>query len=63
MWLFYGIEIQDVSVTRAALLLRVLVVDIQPFQALLSQQFQPRTEWQQRSALCHRLIVQLSWKT
>ncbi|KAK7693413.1 hypothetical protein QCA50_002981 [Cerrena zonata] len=54
MWSFYGIELSDVSVTRAALLLRILVVDTQPFQSLLVQQFEGQDDWQLR-------MQSLSW--
>ena len=51
MWSFYGIELSDVSVTRAALLLRILVVDTQPFQSLLAEQFEGQDDWQMRYVL------------
>lgn len=53
MWSFYGIELSDVSVTRAALLLRILVVDSQPFQNLLMKQFEGQNDWQLRYVMCY----------
>lgn len=53
MWSFYGIELSDVSDTRAGLLLRVLVVDAQPFQTLLTKQFEGQDDWQLRYVAIH----------
>lgn len=34
-WQFYGVDMSAVSSIRASFLLRVLVVDVQPFQTLI----------------------------
>lgn len=34
-WQFYGIDVTAIGSIRASFLLRVLVVDVQPFQAIM----------------------------
>ena len=46
-WQFYGIEMTAVSAIRTSFLLRVLVVDVQPFQMLLTDLLEDE-EWQVR---------------
>ncbi|KAI0079929.1 hypothetical protein K474DRAFT_1638767 [Panus rudis PR-1116 ss-1] len=53
-WMFYGIERSEISITRASLLLRILVVDTQPFQTLLAEHCDQHHEWEDR-------LRSLSW--
>lgn len=48
MWRFYAVQAAEVSVIRTKLLLRILVVDSQPFQSLLESLFDKRGRWEVR---------------
>lgn len=48
MWQFYAVQAAEVSVIRTKLLLRILVVDSQPFQSLLESLFDKRGRWEVR---------------
>jgi hypothetical protein len=37
VWQFYGIQLQRIATTRAALLLRLLVVDTKPLEAIIAE--------------------------
>ncbi|GBE81969.1 hypothetical protein SCP_0403450 [Sparassis crispa] len=56
MWQFYAIQHHDISTIRTSLLLRVLVVDPQPFQALLEEWFQVDISWELRLQAILRLF-------
>lgn len=45
VWQFYDTEASEVSDSRPSLLLRILVVDVQPFQTLLSELLNETTDW------------------
>ncbi len=48
MWQFYAVQDAEISITRTRLLLRILVVDAQPFQSLLDSLFDKRGSWEVR---------------
>ncbi|KAF7976726.1 hypothetical protein HWV62_5909 [Athelia sp. TMB] len=48
-WEFYEIQRPEISAIRMTFLLRVLVVDVQPFQILLGEVFGPKGNWQGRA--------------
>lgn len=48
IWQFYAIQAPEISRLRTTLLLRVLVVDAQPFQALLQDLFEFSSAWEAR---------------
>ena len=50
-WEFYEIQRPEISAIRMTFLLRVLVVDVQPFQILLEEVFGPKGNWQGRCVL------------
>jgi len=47
-WQFYDIQRQDILSMRATFLLRILVVDSEPFQLLLRDYFQMNEAWESR---------------
>ncbi|KAH7926319.1 hypothetical protein BV22DRAFT_1063234 [Leucogyrophana mollusca] len=55
VWQFYEIQHHDISSIRTSLLLRVLVVDPQPFQSLLDRQLHSNS-WESRLAGLTRLF-------
>ncbi|KAI0928528.1 hypothetical protein AcW1_005746 [Taiwanofungus camphoratus] len=56
MWQFYAIQLPGISTTRTALLLRVLVVDPQPFETLLHELFQANNHWEVHLQAVSRLF-------
>ena len=48
MWQFYAVQSAEISVIRTKLLLRILVVDAQPFQNLLEGLFDEHGSWDVR---------------
>ncbi|KAI0797914.1 hypothetical protein C8Q75DRAFT_845203 [Abortiporus biennis] len=55
-WEFYGMEMHEISLIRAALILRILVVDAQPFQTLMSQLSARSNDWTMRLQTVTRLF-------
>lgn len=47
-WRFYNSDSQELSDIRMSFLLRILVVDPQPFDALLRELLRPGGKWQIR---------------
>ncbi|CDO71214.1 hypothetical protein BN946_scf184863.g9 [Trametes cinnabarina] len=56
MWQFYAVQAPEISTIRTRLLLRFLVVDSQPFQALLESLFAEDGNWQGRLEAVVRLF-------
>ncbi|KAH9951250.1 hypothetical protein B0H21DRAFT_272251 [Amylocystis lapponica] len=56
MWQFYAIQLPEISTMRTALLLRILAVDAQPFQALLHELFEVKDDWDVRLQAVLRLF-------
>ncbi|KZT09437.1 uncharacterized protein LAESUDRAFT_741739 [Laetiporus sulphureus 93-53] len=56
IWQFYGIQNSEVTTIRPALLLRILVVDNHPFQALLDDLLSPSRPWEMRMETVLRLF-------
>ncbi|KAH8106968.1 hypothetical protein BXZ70DRAFT_1003857 [Cristinia sonorae] len=54
-WQFYSIDMAEVSTIRASFMLRVLVVDTQPFQTLVVD-FLESEAWEERLQTAHRLF-------
>lgn len=48
VWQFYAVQTARISTIRTGVLLRVLVVDAQPFQSLLQRLFEPFGSWELR---------------
>lgn len=55
-WQFYGIQYVEISNIRTIFLLRTLVVDSQPFQALIHDWFLPDDNWERRLLAVTRLF-------
>ncbi|KAJ7219313.1 hypothetical protein GGX14DRAFT_435653 [Mycena pura] len=55
-WQFYDIQRHEISTIRANFLLRVVVVDSQPFQELLHEWFLPGGQWELRLLAVSRLF-------
>ena len=45
-WRLYGIQRDEVSELRASFFVRTIVVDDQPFRAILDRCFRPGNDWQ-----------------
>lgn len=62
-WHFYDIQHPELSSIRTSFLLRVLVVDSQPFQAQMHELFEVQDSWERRlvfhgsQPLCYILTV------
>ncbi|EGO21469.1 hypothetical protein SERLADRAFT_372111 [Serpula lacrymans var. lacrymans S7.9] len=56
IWQFYDIQSHELSSIRMALLLRVLVVDTHPFQAILNEHFQSGGNWRLRFLALMRIF-------
>ncbi|KAI8998560.1 hypothetical protein BD414DRAFT_519687 [Trametes punicea] len=56
VWQFYASQAPDISTIRTSLLLRILVVDSQPFQALLHSLFVVGGSWETRLQAVARLF-------
>ncbi|KAI0362213.1 hypothetical protein OH77DRAFT_1416438 [Trametes cingulata] len=56
MWQFYAVQDSQISTLRTGLLLRTLVVDSQPFQALLQNLFEEGGSWEIRLQAAVRLF-------
>ncbi|KAI0670290.1 hypothetical protein C8Q78DRAFT_114403 [Trametes maxima] len=56
MWQFYAVQDAQISTIRTGLLLRTLVVDSQPFQALLEHLFDEGGSWELRLQAVVRLF-------
>ncbi|OBZ75571.1 hypothetical protein A0H81_04216 [Grifola frondosa] len=56
MWQFYAIQLHEISSIRTTILLRVLVVDVQPFAALLHDLFKRDGDWEIRLQAVMRLF-------
>ncbi|KAI1795782.1 hypothetical protein LXA43DRAFT_1163651 [Ganoderma leucocontextum] len=56
MWQFYAVQAAEISIIRTKLLLRILVVDSQPFQSLLETLFDKRGSWEVRLQAVVRLF-------
>ncbi|KAI9070388.1 hypothetical protein FKP32DRAFT_1586228 [Trametes sanguinea] len=56
MWQFYAVQAPEISTIRTSLLLRFLVVDSQPFQALLEHIFAEDSNWEARLEAVVRLF-------
>ncbi|KZT67735.1 hypothetical protein DAEQUDRAFT_712938 [Daedalea quercina L-15889] len=62
-WQFYDVQQPDISSTRPALLLRVLVVDPNPLHALLDSAFATDNSWEirlQAALRCFRVILDVT---
>ncbi|KAF7294902.1 hypothetical protein MIND_01028100 [Mycena indigotica] len=55
-WQFYGIQRHDIHSIRTSFLLRVVLVDSQPFQELLHDSLLPAVEWEMRLLGVSRLF-------
>ncbi|KIJ69367.1 hypothetical protein HYDPIDRAFT_36436 [Hydnomerulius pinastri MD-312] len=56
VWQFYDVQHHNISSIRTSLLLRVLVVDVQPFRELLTSIFASQTQWETRLTGVTRLF-------
>ncbi|KAI0780831.1 hypothetical protein BD413DRAFT_500442 [Trametes elegans] len=56
MWQLYAVQVPEISTIRISLLLRTLVVDAQPFQALLESLFEQGGSWEVRVQASVRLF-------
>ncbi|KAI0324520.1 hypothetical protein GY45DRAFT_1288775 [Cubamyces sp. BRFM 1775] len=56
IWQFYAVQSPEISTIRISLLLRILVVDAQPFQALLQSLFAEDSNWEIRMQAVMRLF-------
>jgi hypothetical protein len=57
-WKFYGIQRDDIAAIRTNFLLRILVVDSEPFQNLIDGGLNPDLHWERRypTSTCNRFL-------
>ncbi|RXW20753.1 hypothetical protein EST38_g5104 [Candolleomyces aberdarensis] len=54
-WRFYGTQRQEIAAIRSQFLLRVIVVDSEPFQNLVNSSLNPDLHWERRLVTVNRL--------